>query len=145
MTLAEIITVLQLSVGPAILISGNGLILLSMTNRFGRIIDRSRLLSKEYRDHPSSDNKRITGQLDILQERAELLRTAILFITSSLLLAALLIIVLFLSSLFDFQFNEAPIIVLLFCLCMVCVICGLIDFIRELNLSLKALKLEIER
>ena len=41
MRFAELIPVLQMAVGPVILISGIGLILLSMTNRFGRVIDRA--------------------------------------------------------------------------------------------------------
>jgi len=36
--------VLELAVSPAILVSGIGLLLLSMTNRFGRMIDRARIL-----------------------------------------------------------------------------------------------------
>jgi hypothetical protein len=42
MSLTDLIPTLQLAIGPAILISGVGLISLSMTNRFGRAIDRSR-------------------------------------------------------------------------------------------------------
>jgi hypothetical protein len=43
MLLNDLMTTLQLSIGPVILISGVGLILLSMSNRFARVIDRSRL------------------------------------------------------------------------------------------------------
>ena len=56
----ELIPLLQTAIGPVILISGVGLLLLSMTNRFGRIIDRSRILAHEMRsgsarrDFPSS-------------------------------------------------------------------------------------------
>jgi hypothetical protein len=49
MSLTDLITTLQLSIGPVILISGVGLILLSMTNRLARVIDRSRLLSQDIR------------------------------------------------------------------------------------------------
>ena len=37
--LHELIPVLQVAIGPVILISGVGLLLLTLTNRFGRIID----------------------------------------------------------------------------------------------------------
>ena len=47
MSLANLIPSLQLSIGPVILISGIGLILLSMTNRFGRVIDRARHLTRD--------------------------------------------------------------------------------------------------
>jgi hypothetical protein len=43
----DVIPLLQIAIGPVILISGVGLLLLSMTNRFGRIIDRSRILAQE--------------------------------------------------------------------------------------------------
>ena len=46
-SLAPIIPVLQVAVGPVILISGVGLLILSMSNRFGRIIDRTRVLGHE--------------------------------------------------------------------------------------------------
>lgn len=47
MRLTNPIPTLQLAVGPTILISGVGMMLLSMTNRFGRVIDRSRQLTHE--------------------------------------------------------------------------------------------------
>ena len=37
----HLIPIIQTAVGPVILISGLGLLLLTMTNRLGRIIDRS--------------------------------------------------------------------------------------------------------
>ena len=40
-SLSELVPILQIAIGPAILISGVGLLLLSMTNRLGRVIDRA--------------------------------------------------------------------------------------------------------
>ncbi len=54
--LHELIPVLQVAVGPVILISGVGLILLSLTNRFGRAVDRSRQLAQEMR-RPTEANR----------------------------------------------------------------------------------------
>ena len=54
---AELVPVLQVAVGPVILISGVGLLLLTMTNRFGRIIDRSRILAAQLH-HGAPDEKR---------------------------------------------------------------------------------------
>lgn len=42
MSLADLIPTLQPAIGPVNLVSGVGLLLLSMTNRPGRVIDRSR-------------------------------------------------------------------------------------------------------
>ena len=41
-TVHDIVPVLQIAIGPVILISGVGLLLLTMTNRLGRAIDRAR-------------------------------------------------------------------------------------------------------
>jgi hypothetical protein len=59
----------------------------------------------------------------------------------SVLLAALLIIVLFLTALL--QVEIGPVIILLFVSCLICLIVSLISFIREINQSLVALKLEL--
>jgi len=44
-TVIELIPVLQTAIGPVALISGIGLLILSMTNRLGRVIDRGRSLA----------------------------------------------------------------------------------------------------
>ncbi|WP_345111750.1 DUF2721 domain-containing protein [Candidatus Villigracilis vicinus] len=59
-SIQELIPVLQTAIGPVILISGVGLLLLSMTNRLSRVIDRARNLlaiSRPKADLP--DRKRL--------------------------------------------------------------------------------------
>jgi len=46
---SELIPVLQVAIGPVILVSGVGLLLLTLTNRYGRTIDRSRQPARELR------------------------------------------------------------------------------------------------
>ena len=60
-TLTELIPILQIAIGPVILISGVGLLLLSMTNRLGRAIDRARILRQELRAGVSGDEARTRG------------------------------------------------------------------------------------
>lgn len=47
--LPDLLPSLQIAIGPVILVSGVSLLLLSMTNRLGRVIDRARDLSIELR------------------------------------------------------------------------------------------------
>jgi hypothetical protein len=138
----ELIPVLQVAIGPVILISGVGLLLLTMTNRYGRVIDRSRLLCRELRDVPGADRERILAQLGILMGRAELIRLAILLAGVSVLLAATLIIVLFLTALLGLE--VAWLISLLFGGCMLALIGSLLAFIVDVDRSLAAVKLEVE-
>src|SRR5688572_19515401 len=55
--LNEIVPVLQVAIGPVILISGVGLLLLTMTNRLGRAIDRARSLVRELREGRDHDRE----------------------------------------------------------------------------------------
>jgi hypothetical protein len=140
-TLSELIPVLQVAIGPVVLISGVGLLLLTMTNRYGRVIDRARILAAEMRETTSDDEGRIRGQLVILSRRAELLRMAIVFASLNVLLDALLIIVLFLTALF--RLEVAWLISALFIAAMLALIASLIVFILDLNQSLAAVRVDL--
>jgi len=140
-TVAELIPVLQVAVGPVILVSGVGLLLLTMTNRLARVIDRSRLLYRELRDHPSTERESVVAQMRMLNDRALMIQRAITLAAVSVLLAAVLVIVLFLTALF--RWENPWLIGLLFIGCMLSLIGSLLMFIRDLNRSLIALQLEV--
>src|SRR5450631_3930545 len=95
LSLTQLVPILQLAVGPVILISGVGLLLLTLTNRFGRAVDRSRALGREVSQVSPAERQRLTSQVDILYRRARVIRLSIIMAAMSLLLAAVLIIVLF--------------------------------------------------
>ena len=138
----ELIPVLQVAIGPVILISGVGLLLLTLTNRYGRTIDRARQLMRELRELAGADRERLEGQIAILYRRARLIRLSILLAGVSVLLASVLIIALFLTALWKLEVGL--LISLLFIACMVALSGSLVTFIRDLNLSLMALKMELE-
>jgi hypothetical protein len=141
-SVANLIPVLQTAIGPMILISGVGLLLLSMTNRLGRVIDRARILAREIGVAAASGDARAAAQLEILWSRARLIRLAIALAAMSALAAAILIIMLFFTALW--QIEIAWLIGALFIACMTCLIGSLVAFIHDINRSLAALKLEIE-
>jgi len=137
----DLIPVLQTAIGPVILISGVGLLLLSMTNRFGRIIDRSRILAKELAEGSDDERQMARGQVEILWRRARLIRRAIALAATSVLFAALLMIVLFLAALE--QLEVAAVVVVLFSVCLLTLIGSLVSFIQEINQSLGALRIAL--
>ena len=139
--LSQFLPELQTAIGPVILISGVGLLLLSLTNRFGRAVDRTRQILREMRAASGDERKRLAAQVENLYQRARLIQRAIIFGALSLLFAAVLIITLFCTVLF--QVELAVIIALLFIACLVSLILSLIAFILDIHLSLKALKLEL--
>ena len=137
----ELVPMLQVAIGPVILISGVGLLLLTLTNRFGRAVDRSRQLLREMRQDQEADRERLAGQVEILYRRAALIRLSIIMATVSVLFASVLIIGLFVIALFKIE--AGLVIGLLFVCCMICLIISLAAFIQDIHLSLIALKLEL--
>ena len=138
----ELIPVLQIAIGPVILVSGVGLLLLTMTNRLGRVIDRSRLLGHELKNAKPSEREPILAQLRILSHRAVLIQRAITLASISVLLAAILVIVLFGTALF--RLEDAWLIGILFIGSMASLIGAMAAFILDINHSLVAMRLELE-
>lgn len=140
-SLTQLVPILQLAVGPVILISGVGLLQLSLTNRLGRLIDRARLLSRE-RTGASDDTARLDAQLAIIDQRARILRRSITLGALTVLLVSVLILVLFVSALLGLE--SGLLIVGLFCCALLTLIGSTVLFIREMNVSLDAVHLEIQ-
>jgi hypothetical protein len=141
-SIGELIPVLQTAIGPVILISGVGLLILSMTNRLGRTIDRARALASDADRAPEDSRQRLRAQVTILWRRSRLIRLAITLASASALCAALLIITLFLTALLNIE--DAWLISALFMVCMVLLIGSLVVFIHDINQSLNALRLELQ-
>jgi hypothetical protein len=141
MSFNDLMPMLQGAIGPVILISGVGLLLLSMTNRFSRVLDISRQLAAILRRAPESERQRLRSELEILYGRARLLRTAIALAILSVLTAALLVISLFLAASLHWQWGGMG--ALLFIVCLLALIASLCCFLLDFNRSLKALKLEL--
>ena len=141
LTLQQLIPVIQTAVGPVILISGVGLLLLSMTTRFGRVVDLSRLLARELPAAAMAEREHLTRQLAVLYRRAKIIRLAIILATASVLLAGFLIISLFFATLL--QVEAALLVMLCFILCMASLIASLIVFLVDLHVSLTALRVEL--
>lgn len=141
MRLAELVPTLQVAIGPMILVSGVGLLLLTMTNRLGRLIDRTRLMARDLRGADALQRELLVAQLEIFGRRARLVRTAIALSTLSVLLAATLVVLLFVAALTGVEI--AALLALLFAACMVSLVAGLVWFLRDVNLSLRALQLEV--
>jgi hypothetical protein len=139
---AELIPVLQTAIGPVILISGVGLLILSMTNRLGRAVDRARLIGAQLAEIGAAQRHPLEAQLRILWKRARVIRSAIALAAASALAAALLVILIFITAITGL--DASRITVGLFTICMSLLIVSLVLFIHDINQSLAALKLELQ-
>jgi len=132
----------QSSISPLVLISGVGLILLSLTNRLARTIDRSRGLVAEIEKENSEnkENKRI--QLRILVKRSYILKYSIVSISFSILCSSLIIPVLLAMNLY--QVNLESIGMSFFMLSVSGIILSAIFLFIDVSLTLKALEYEVK-
>ncbi len=141
-TFSELLPILQFSIGPVILISGVGLLLLTLTNRFGRMLDRTRLLTQELAAGPAADKAEpLRTQIDILMRRAGILRLSITLGAITVLLAAVLMLLLFLAAWLHLELGGF--IAAVFCVALLCLIGSMLAFIRDMNLALAAVRLEV--
>jgi hypothetical protein len=138
----DIVPVLQIAIGPVILISGIGLLLLTMTNRLGRTIDRARQLCRELPAASEENREQDLTQISIIYRRAQVLRVSIGLAGFSVLLVATLIIILFVGALLDWQ--AGVFIVLVFIASMASLFGALVAFLYDINLALHALRLELK-
>jgi hypothetical protein len=142
-SLSQLIPDIQAAIGPVILISGVGLLLLTMTNRYGRIIDRCRHLAAEAPAAHGADRAKKLTQLTILSRRLRIMRSSIFLATLCVLFVSLLIIVLFLASMLRTQ--ATWLVVSFFVAALICLILSLIAFMRDIHISLVAVELELRQ
>ena len=138
----ELVHLLQMSISPIALISGVGLLLLSVTNRLGRVIDRSRALAAELRAEPRSpaaDRQR--AQLHVLIRRAGLLWASIAAVTVTVLCACLM--VLMLTSVVFFRWALSTAVVVVFFLALLSLLLSALLFFGDVLLALRALRMEV--
>lgn len=141
-SVSQLQPILQSSIGPVILISGVGLLLLTLTNRFGRMLDRSRQLRQELGGKPGAGREEpIRAQIAILMRRAAILRLSITLASVTVLLAAVLMLLLFLGA--WMQLELPGVIASVFCISMLCLIGSMLAFITDMNLALAAVRHEV--
>lgn len=132
----------QSTISPLVLISGVGLILLSLTNRLARTIDRPRGLVAEIRDSSSNDINNKKTQLRILVRRSYILKYSITSISFSILSSSLIIPVLLIMYIFHYDLTSLG--KLLFLLSIIGIILSAIFLFIDVSLTLKALEFEVK-
>jgi hypothetical protein len=139
---SDLAQLIQLSVAPVFLLTGIGAILSVMTQRLARVIDRTRHLEEKGRELPLEDSM-VAEELRTLRRRMHAINRAIALCTYSALLVAAVIASLFLSALFGF--HVAPLIAGAFVLAMLLMIGGLINFLAEVHIATRFMRVAARR
>jgi len=142
LSLTQLVPILQLAVGPVILISGVGLLLLTLTNRFGRMIDRSRAIIRDISQggQAAAVVANLNDQVQILHRRARILRLSITLAAVTVLAVGVLILGLFVAA--YWQVEMVGVLVAIFCVAILGLIGSMMAFIADMNLALRAAQLD---
>lgn len=142
-SLSSLLPIIQLAITPVILLSGMGALMLTLTNRMGRIVDRTRSLAEAMSRATGDEREHLEGQLEILWKRSLLIRRSVTANGLSMLVTCLLIIALGATALF--QWHLEVLVLVLFTLSVLLLIASLVEFLRDIFTSLHALRLQVER
>jgi len=138
---SSMLQIIQASVTPVILISGMGLLLLTLTNRMGRLMDRTRLYADQIRRGKPDEQSYLDAQMEITWHRAKLIRLSLTFAATSMLLAAALVLVIFAGNLLHRDLGA--LMLTLFSASIVALVATLGTFLRDIFVSLEAVRLEV--
>jgi hypothetical protein len=139
----DLTRILSASIAPVIVISGVGLLLLTMTNRYSRVIDLARdmLGSLEPMTNPPRRDS-LAQQLRIIYRRARILRLAIIMASLCIFFVTCTVLSLFAGQVLGtgLDYFSVP----GFGLSLLALLGSLYWFIRDVGISLKALELETD-
>lgn len=137
----QLIRILQAAISPVVMISGVGLLLLSLTNRFARTTERARGLASQCREADDAQRPRLLLQLQILYRRSRILMQSTILALLSILFSALLILTIFAH--YVAATNSYRLVAVLFALSQLSLVFSLVFFIKDMTMSLRALREEL--
>jgi hypothetical protein len=122
------------------MISGVGLLLLTITNRMARVVDRIRQLINEL-DKPDCQRKDFKkSEIQIFYERAKLLRNSVAWIMVGMISSCLIIPLLFVMSFTNWDLRVVG--YGLFLIAIGSMLTAFVYFFKDVLSSLKAIRLE---
>lgn len=137
--IATVANVIDIAVAPVFLLAGISGLLVVLTNRLGRTIDRSRSLqAAESEFMPDQHKVMIQREMTSLVRRIQLSYMAISLSTLSAILVCLVIVALFLGSVL--QLNVSVIVASLFIICMIILSLAFSAFLFEVLISTRTLR-----
>ena len=136
--------IIQLALGPVFLLSGVGITLSMLTQRLSRIVDRARTL--EDRREATTDSERhkiIDKDLRAILRRSRYINSAIALSTTSALLTALVVTLLFASAFSPL--SVGPVVAIMFAAALLSLSVAFIMFLIEVRIATNTLRIGVQK
>ena len=133
---------IQLAIAPVFLLAGIGAFMNVIAGRLARVVDRARVLEALHPSLDATERQRQVKELRTLESRMNLASKSIYLCTASGLSVCLLVIVLFVGELIDFDLGDA--IAILFVVAVSLLAGGMTMFLRETRIAVAALHVREE-
>ena len=139
-TLESLGRTIQFAIAPVFLLSAIGSLLVVMTNRLARAVDRARSIEARITSGELKRRPDTVRQLRLLDQRMALIHRAIEMSTAAGLLICLVIALLFVGELLAVE--PRLVVAAGFIIAMLLLIAGMGMFLREIRLALRSIRVE---
>jgi hypothetical protein len=133
--------VIQLAIAPVFLLTAIGTLIMVLTNRLGRAVDRSRILEDRLASLQETEAVPVHAELRLLARRIRLVYVAIVLAVLSALFVTLLIVVAFAGAFVET--NLTRLVAVMFVVAILALTGSLIVFLREIFLAVTTARLAI--
>ena len=133
---------IQLSLAPAFLLNGIGIILGMLTGRLARIVDRARVIEAEFAAKGDPRRNVQVTELRLLDRRMKIVNNAIFMATASAVVLCTVVAAMFLARLAGFGFART--LASLFALSLLLLIASLVMFLIEVRVAVRAIEIRDE-
>lgn len=140
--LSTVSATIQTAIAPVFLLAGIGAFLNVMVGRLARIVDRARNIEQLHPRSIGPEHDRHVWELRLLDRRIAVINNAIFLCVASALTICLVVAAMFIARLTDAHLGAA--IAITFIISMLLLMAGLIYFLFEVRMSLKAIHIREE-
>ncbi|WP_066477967.1 MULTISPECIES: DUF2721 domain-containing protein [unclassified Sphingomonas] len=140
--ISTVASTIQTAIAPVFLLAGLGAILNVLAGRLARIVDRVRTLEQLHPRSTGPEHDRHVWELRILDRRITVINAALSLCVASAVMISLVVAMLFVAELVKLKIGT--VVASLFIAAMVALVAGLILFLVEVRISLRAIHVRAE-
>jgi ABC-type transport system involved in cytochrome bd biosynthesis fused ATPase/permease subunit len=141
-TISTIAQTIQLALAPVFLLTGIGSLLSVLAGRLSRVIDRVRDLERLHPQALDEERRRYVSELFILDHRIRVINSALFMAATSAAIICVVVALLFVAELAQLHIGSG--VAIAFIVAMLLLIGALVEFMREVRLSHRAIRVRTE-